>query len=172
MISYKFQKYKKYAENKKIVLKLDKNKITVNNKLKDTWCKLPYPGHPNGCPNYRKKRDCPPNTPFIFDILEEPFWLVGIRFDIKNKGKPIENYSSFSEENCCCFPPGQNENIFRQEIQKTLGKESDIQILYKPEAYGVDVFKTCKDNDLDLEFFPPKKYLWKIVVAGKKKQTL
>ncbi len=44
------------------------------------WCRLPYPGHTNGCPNYNNAAACPPVAPQVRDFfdLEKPLYLGGV----------------------------------------------------------------------------------------------
>ena len=48
-------------------------------------CVRPYPGHPNGCPNFDKKVGCPPGAQHIDDIIHvgkyEEVWAIWNRFD-------------------------------------------------------------------------------------------
>lgn len=49
------------------------------------WCKMPYPGHPKGCPNYGKHPRCPPHAPLFdeyFD-MERAFLVLVAEFDMK-----------------------------------------------------------------------------------------
>ncbi len=57
--------------------------LRVNMKARG-WCTLRYPGHPHGCPNYNKRKTCPPQAPLIFQYfdLDGPLWLVAIQFDL------------------------------------------------------------------------------------------
>ena len=47
------------------------------------WCRLPYPGHPNGCPNFGKKDSCPPLTPYFLDIYKPHVFVAFMQFDFK-----------------------------------------------------------------------------------------
>lgn len=60
------------------------DKLVVNEKAK-TWCCLPYPDHPKGCPNYGKSPLCPPQAPdvreyFDFDLH---LYFVVVKFDLQ-----------------------------------------------------------------------------------------
>ena len=45
-------------------------------------CKHPYPNHPKGCPNYVKKKGCPPKQKLFFDIFDSDFYLIFTKFDL------------------------------------------------------------------------------------------
>ena len=32
-------------------------------------CRLPYPGHPHGCPNYGRGDECPPKVSVVSEVL-------------------------------------------------------------------------------------------------------
>lgn len=48
------------------------------------FCKLKYPQHPNGCPNYSKKECCPPNQPLIDKVLDlsKDIYVIYTKFPI------------------------------------------------------------------------------------------
>ena len=43
--------------------------VVVDYRARD-WCRLPYPDHPRGCPNFGRRADCPPMAPLI--LIGEP----------------------------------------------------------------------------------------------------
>ncbi len=155
-----------------IDLCLQESDISANRRAKDLWCTLPYPDHPDGCPNYGSKEGCPPDTPFVFDILQEPFRLVGVRFDInKHMRRMKDRHPEWSDRKARCVLYWQNsvDKALREKAEKVASSFEDSKILMKPEAYGVSLFKTCRDAGIELETFPPKKYVWKLALVGKKK---
>jgi len=48
-------------------------------------CKLPYPEHPQGCPNFGHRDICPPNAPKIETQLDlsQPVYAVWNAFDLR-----------------------------------------------------------------------------------------
>lgn len=52
-----------------------------------TWgyCRMPYPDHPNGCPNFGKNPNCPPNSKYMEEIKEKYkyFYLIYANFDFR-----------------------------------------------------------------------------------------
>lgn len=47
-------------------------------------CLHPYFNHPKGCPNYRKKKDCPPRAPFFLDVFDKEVLVAAIIFDFED----------------------------------------------------------------------------------------
>jgi hypothetical protein len=47
------------------------------------WCTLPYPRHVDGCPNFGKRTDCPPNVPYYLDVFEPLSYVAYLDFDFE-----------------------------------------------------------------------------------------
>lgn len=58
----------------------------VHGPIVRTWCGLPYPGHPTGCPNVGnpEKAKCPPIAPYITEVLDitKPIYFVCSDYDL------------------------------------------------------------------------------------------
>jgi len=74
---------------KVLVRKIEKENLIFGRYVQD-WCKLPYPNHPKGCPNYGKRKNCPPNVPLIDKIIAPPYILVAIKFNLKEHMKKMK----------------------------------------------------------------------------------
>jgi predicted metal-binding protein len=60
------------------------SRLIVSNKT-GQWCKIPYPNHLKGCPNYGKKDYCPPpSANLLINILDlkRPMYIVYSEFDL------------------------------------------------------------------------------------------
>jgi len=55
--------------------------INIDPKFQEL-CKSPYPNHPRGCPNYGKKKGCPPKQKLFFDVFDCYFYLIFTEFDL------------------------------------------------------------------------------------------
>jgi len=130
-------------------------KLIVTNKTSE-WCKLPYPNHPKGCPNYNKKLFCPPNHIDInkyFD-LSKPLYFVFAEFDLEKHSKRMKVlHPNWTERQCKCCLYWQSkvrkqltENI--KLVSMVLGTDRTTSC---PEAMGVNVFATCALSGLKLE---------------------
>jgi hypothetical protein len=153
------------------------DKLVVNPETK-VWCKLPYPGHPNGCPNYGKKDVCPPRAPGVkefFDFSLSLFFVV-VKFDLEEHVKKMhERLPHWSERQC------RNLLYWQPSVMKKLrGLVDDTfhlpdmnvfndKVTYVPEAMGVDVFETCFRLGVPIERSPIK-YVHKIALVGRSKR--
>ena len=135
------------------------------------WCKLPYPDHRLGCPNYGKRKTCPPRAPLFEKIVKSPFVLVAVKFNLARHIKQMKaRHPDWSDRQAKCVLYWQGKvNKYLKDICE--GIKSTIPnsvILNKPEAHGVHVFETCRKNGLILEG-NPKRIVWKISIIGIKK---
>ena len=77
-------------------------------------CRLPYPQHKNGCPNYGKN-NCPPRASKITEIINPPFKLVAVRFDLEEHAKKMkEKHHNWSDKQAGCvlyWQKGVNKKI-------------------------------------------------------------
>ena len=132
------------------------------------WCKLPYPGHPKGCPNYGKRLTCPPEAPLFEEVGIPPYILVGVKFDLEEwvnyMKKKHPNWSD-RQARCCLYWQGKVRKRLREECEKIINK--GVVVYYIPEAMGVDVFRTCTEVGIKLER-NPQKFVWKIAIIGRR----
>jgi len=134
------------------------------------WCKLPYPNHPYGCPNYGKKEVCPP-CPKINEIMSEPYMLVAIRFDLESWSKHMKNmHPTWTDRQCRNLLYWQKGVLSRLKkyCDGILNANDNMIATYVPEALGVQVFNTVFKYGIKLER-NPKKYVYKIAILGFKK---
>lgn len=133
------------------------------------WCKLPYPNHPHGCPNYDKRIGCPPQVSLFNEVITSPYTLVGIKFNLEkwiNRMKDKHPNWSDKQARCCLYWQGKVRKVLREKCKEIVKDEE--MILYKPEAMGIHVFRTCASIGIKLEKNPTK-YVWKIAIIGRKK---
>jgi len=112
------------------------------------WCKFPYPGHPKGCPNYGRRKDCPPQISFVtkkFD-LKKPHWFAIVSFDLAAHMKIMAlKHPDWSErqQRCCLYWQGKVRKQLRILCVNWLKKNRDYRCSFSPEAMGVNVFRTA-----------------------------
>lgn len=136
-----------------------------------TWCKLPYPNHPKGCPNYNQRNFCPPKVHLFHQIIKPPFTLIAVKFNLKEHAQKMKNkHSKWTDRQAKCILYWQKkvDKQLRELSEKTASKIPNSKILYRPEATGVDLFKTCKKVGLILKK-DPQDTVWKISIIGIKK---
>lgn len=137
-------------------------------------CRLPYPNHPKGCPNYGKRDLCPPKVPKLEDVfrMDRPFHLVWSQFDIGMHARKMKMlHPGWSERQCycCLYWQGTVRSRLRDLEERILDMEGGcpgLKATQCAEAMGVDFTKTMKMNcDIELEW-PPRELVYKISLIG------
>lgn len=139
-------------------------------------CKRPYTNHPKGCPNYGKKKGCPPQALLLNEVLDlaEPVWAVWVKFDLaahreRMRGKH-PNWSR-RQLDCLLYWQGTVLKELRHKVcnfctMRLLYKQSkNLDAYYCPEAMGVNVTETMRQIGVELEW-PPKISVRKIALVG------
>lgn len=107
-----------------------------------TWCKLPYPGHKRGCPNFPK---CPSRFE-DFNNLQERWdhWFAVIEeFDLKtHAGKMKLIHPEWTERQCRNLLYWQPSVKYRLRNKAYAYWGGDCTVLEIPEACGINVFAT------------------------------
>ena len=120
------------------------------------WCKLPYPNHPKGCPNFGKKSICPPQAPWLhhhFNI-NRPLYLVHSEFDLEeHRNNMKQAHPEWSTLQCQCVlywqPKSRKQLIERTgQAMQALGCNCFSCV---PEAMGLNVYATARKSGLKLE---------------------
>ena len=148
------------------------NKLRINLKARD-WCRLPYPDHPHGCPNYGKKDVCPPTAPLITDFIDvsDQVGLVYVRFDLEAwAAKMKKRHMNWSERQCrnlLYWQGAVNAYLYTKLLSFT-----PIDRIYTmcPEAMGVNIISTLKRAGVPIEL-KPKKYVHKVALFGFPKEV-
>lgn len=141
------------------------------------WCKLPYPNHPKGCPNFGKRGGCPPDAPLWQSLVESPYLLVYQRFDLEaQENRMLKKHPNWStrQARCCLYWQKSVTSSVIAEAQKFVlldylfGSKS-LYIIKNPEGAGVDLFRTCRLVGIELERdYLNQKYVYKMVLVGRK----
>ena len=140
-------------------------------------CTRPYHGHSHGCPNYGKKKSCPPQVPALDHILilDRPIWAVWNAFDFAGHvGRMRNKHPKWSERQlaCCLYWQRGARNKLATEVKKFFSETKHWamqRVLDCPEATGVNVTATMKAIGIELEW-PPKKVAYQIALVGTMKQ--
>jgi hypothetical protein len=134
------------------------------------YCRLPYPGHPRGCPNYNKRAVCPPQAP-LFDRLVDigkPVYCIVNQFDLHAHAETMRaRHPDWSEAQlyCCLYWQGRGRKQLRQKVERFLANHPGYTALYCPEGSGVDVVATTAQFGLEFEW-PARNYAYQIALAG------
>lgn len=133
------------------------------------WCRLPYPDHPRGCPNYNHKSGCPPMVAKIesFIDLDKKVLLVVEPFD-------LAGYINVMRSKHPLWSDRQLRNVlyWQGHVNKVLSTECSL--LAKriggvwttcPEAMGVDVIRTVRRFGIPIKPRPTD-WVFKIGLVG------
>ncbi len=134
-----------------------------------TWCKLPYPGHPKGCPNFPK---CP-NTRVDFCTLIscglKRWFAVVEEFDLKAHAEEMKRrHPDWSERQC------RNLLYWQGPVRLLLTAKAYEHwvpggiVLEIPEAHGINVFETMAKVGIVIERHPD--IVRKVMLVGKRKE--
>lgn len=139
-------------------------------------CRCPYPNHPKGCPNYGRHASCPPKAPLLGNVihLDKPVWVIWSDFDLTEHRKRMRaKHPNWSKRqlDCCLYWQGTTDKHLRHDVANfcteqilfRLGKR--FEVLYRPEAMGVNVTATLKQAGIDLEW-PPENIVRKVALVG------
>jgi len=119
------------------------------------WCKLPYPGHAKGCPNYGRD-GCPPDAPFISDIMDlrRPVYVAFSEFNLSAHIFRMQiKHPNWSDRQCRCVLYWQGTSRKQMRIRVKIAKffGGGNLVLECPEAHGVNVYATCAYSGLKLQ---------------------
>ena len=132
-------------------------------------CVKQYPGHKHGCPNFNHKVGCPPNTPNLYDLIEqEPVIAIINEFDLGVHVQRRRNHHpnlTDRQARCLLYWQGTARVQLRKQISGYLKEHSDHVVTTCPEALGVDVTITLANAGIILEW-PPIQIVRQVALAG------
>ncbi len=137
------------------------------------FCKFPYHGHKNGCPNFNNHELCPPKIKLVdnyFDLNKDLFFII-TEFDLKSY---IENmkikhpqWSYYQLKNLLYWQNGVRKTL-RNKVETFINNHTDknkLTYTLLPEAMGIDVFTTANRIGIPIERNPSNK-IFKIALVG------
>jgi hypothetical protein len=150
-----------------LIIPLDE--VVVDERARDgTWCRLPYPGHPDGCANFP---ECIQERPHINAYEGYEWYGVVRKYDLDAHAEEMkELHPDWSESQ------RRNDQEWQDEILSELRGEAaaftDLSagdvVLERPEGHGVDMWATMAGNGIKLETNDPD-IIHKIVLVGKRR---
>lgn len=137
-------------------------------------CVRPYYNHPKGCPNFGKKKGCPPTAPLydhLYD-LNQPVFAVINEFDLSQHVQQLTESirakgKEWSEHQLRCvlyWQPKARKQLERQ-ITDFVKLYPSYQVERCPEAMGVNITATLESVGVLLEW-PPVKVARQVALAG------
>lgn len=131
-------------------------KRLVINEEAGEWCRLPYPGHKRGCPQYNKKPTCPPRIGHVgrhFD-LSKPTYLVHSEFDLaadmERRRGDRENVTD-RQLRCVLYWQEKSRKQLRERARLAVYALNLNQVTFCPEGMMVNVYATARLSGLRLE---------------------
>jgi predicted metal-binding protein len=145
-----------------MIEKITHDKIEYNKKFQ-YLCKHPFYGHQKGCPNYGKKRSCPPHVPLIDEVLElnKGLYLIFTEFNVGEFAERIRKShpdwkSSRQWYNSRYWQPKARKLQRKEEAYAKREKSIDC-IINNPEALGVNVSRLMAVSGINLKWeWPPE----------------
>jgi predicted metal-binding protein len=131
-------------------------------------CLHPYHQHARGCPNFNRRKDCPPRADFFLDQFQPQIFLAIVIF----------NFSAYLRQRKKIHPAWseralKNSRHWQGHLRAVLKKfvkektPPGYTALFNAEAMGVNLTQTCRRAGLRLEW-PPRKRVCLVAVLAKK----
>lgn len=147
--------------------------LRLNLKARD-WCRLPYPDHAHGCPNFNHKPTCPSQVPLLFDYfdLSQPLYLLAIQFNLAaHVARMLKSNPGWSDRQARCVLYWQGH--VNKELAETASTvcaslvQSGRKCIYTtcPEAMGVNVIATALRCGVPIKV-KPTDTVYKIAFIG------
>lgn len=136
-------------------------------------CVRPYYKHKYGCPNLSIREDCPPRVPFFLDIYKPEVIIAAVIWDFKSYLESMKvRHPDWTDRQL--RNPLYWQGYLRSMLKKHVGllgqsgKAENMEVIFNPEAMGVNVTATCKQVGLNIEW-PPRKYMHRVALFAKRK---
>ena len=146
-----------------------KGRVAIDMRARE-WCKLSYPNHRHGCPNYGMKKTCPPQAPLVnkhFD-LGKRHWLGIVDFDLEAHVERMrEKHPDWTDRQLRCVLYWQGAvNKRLRELTVRFHKQNKGTIYTMcPEAMGMHVLKTMRRQGYDIRKNPTE-MVYKVSLIG------
>jgi hypothetical protein len=145
------------------------NNLVIDMRARE-WCKLPYLGHPKGCPNYGKRNSCPPLAPLIHSFIDisRDMTIVIVEFNLQQQiSYMLKLHPEWSDRQarCCLYWQGRVRRELHQAMSRIIESTAGLKGTDSPEAMGVQVIRTVKG--LGFPISPqPKERVYKVGLIG------
>lgn len=135
------------------------------------YCTIPYHGHPKGCPNFGKHKNCPPEVLLVQDVfdLNKDSYFVVEEFDLKNHIEQMKlkhpDWTLMQLKNLLYWQGGVRKRL-KEKTERFIKCNGDGMIYtLLPEAMGVMVINTALKLGIPIEKTPLNK-IFKIALVG------
>jgi len=143
-------------ETEPLIVEVSDN-LHINYKARE-WCKLPYPAHTKGCPNFGKNPYCPPTAPLIEDWLGDyrQAWFICLAFNLKeHREAMLAKHPKWTNRQANCllyWQPKVNKALKLAVSHFAVNRLNGIT--YCPEAMGLNVIATAKSVGIPIKTKP------------------
>lgn len=147
-------------------------KLIFRKQVQD-YCKLPYPGHKYGCPNYGMKDHCPPKVGLIDTYLDinKPLYLVIEEFDLtQHIQRMLTLHPNWSDRQarCCLYWQKGVRNKLKERVKLVMDILGTTAYTTIPEGMGCQMYTTCLHSGLKLERIKGLKLHRQVAIVGYK----
>lgn len=130
-----------------------KVKKLVHTPKTKTWCSLPYPNHPKGCP--KNVEECN-NGKYITDVinLNKSIYFVYSEFNLfKHMLKMKERHPHWTKRQCknVLYWQSTSRKQLKERTIKAIQLTNTTYLTYCPESLGVNVYTTARNSGFILE---------------------
>jgi len=146
------------------------NIIEINYNCRN-YCKIPYQNHKNGCPNFNKHIECPPNSKLVeqvFDFNKDLFFIIE-EFDLKSHVNYMRQkhpeWTNAQLKNLLYWQSGVRKRL-KNKVKSFINNKDMIYTLL-PESMGIMVINTAIKLNIPIEKDPVNK-IYKIALVGYK----
>jgi len=139
-------------------------------------CRRPYPNHPRGCPNWGKRKTCPPKAALLHEVLdlERPVWAVWNAYPLdRHMVKMRDRHPGWTDRQL--RNPLYWQGTARKELRGELKRFIDSfrwgrdmpprRVVGCPEACGCNLTATMRQVKIVLAW-PPMTIAYQIVLVG------
>ncbi|KKM06339.1 hypothetical protein LCGC14_1744990 [marine sediment metagenome] len=151
-------------------------RLSITDKQGD-WCRLPYPNHPRGCPNYAhpKHPECPPTAKPVDETIDvsRPMFLVHSVFDLEahiERMAGLHPKRSELQKRCVLYWQETSRKQMRERAAIAQYEKGTNVILTCPEGSGVNVYATARSHGLKLERIRHLKTCRHVALLGSRRQ--
>jgi len=145
------------------------SEVVIDRKMQG-MCRLSYPNHPRGCPNFDHKRGCPPAVPLFSEVfdLSKPVYAIVNSFNLAehvSRMKAAHPHWTDRQLACCLYWQPTARNQLKAEIARFRSGHQEYTVDTCPEAKGVNVTETLRRAGIELEW-PPVQCVRQVALAG------
>lgn len=149
----------------------------VHSRRVKAWCGLPYPGHPKGCPNIGRDEKCPPQSPYITEVIDttREMFLVHSEFDLQaHVNKMKAKHPDWSDRRCRCvlYWQPRSKKQLKERTARAMRLLGLPVVAMLPESLGVNVYATARASGLKLEKIKQLKTNRHVAIIGHRRPKL